>query len=126
MPYPELGMLIIASSEFQAYQHRWQIPEHDVERSDPQNPSIIIYVGSPMTVISVVPPVILLWPSREPPGRWVWALESDVQRNTVPEIAVDDLDIAFLMEYRIRFRKDPSTIWAARTACVQMDEGFDQ
>lgn len=124
MSHLEPGILIIASSEFEAYKHPDQIPAHEVERNDPQNSPIIINVGTWMMVLSGDSHTILLWlPGEE---ACAYALKDDVERNTVVDAAVDDLDWAYLMEYRILHGRDPITIWAARTAWAQLDEGFDE
>jgi hypothetical protein len=126
MPYPVPGMLIIASSTFEAYKYPDQIPEHDVERNDPESLPISISIGTRLTVASVVPPVIQLSPWGE--MRHVWTSEDAVQRNTAPVSAVTDEDLAWLMEYRILHHADPDTIWAPRTRWEHLDtahEDFD-
>jgi hypothetical protein len=124
MAYPEPGMLIVASSAFNAYQDSDRIPEHDFERNDPQNPPITILVGTPLLVVSVPGPVVQLSPWRD--REWVWASLSDVQRNTASASAVSDEDVAWLVEHRLLHGAEPETIWAPRTAWEHLDDDLGE
>jgi hypothetical protein len=96
MSHLEPGILIIASSEFEGYNHPDRIPAHEVERNDPQNSPIIIDVGTWMMVLSSDSHTILLWLPGE--NAYPYAPKDDVERNTVVVAAVDDLDWAFLIQ----------------------------